>query len=116
MKWLLAPLLALALAGCADRGNVDLETPIMPVAQTGHILSMTKEVAPKSLTARAQASKIDAKKSTKSSSLMECVSDACKTECSPEIKRQSRPKWCMYFRESIDKYAVSATAQRKSTE
>jgi hypothetical protein len=50
--------------------------------------------------------------------LMECVSDACKAQCVPGNDKQSRPKWCMYFKEPADRGAVSATSdtQRKSSE
>ena len=106
MKWLLVTLLALAVAGCADRSNVDQEN----VAPTGHILSLTKPVPRKSAAARAEASKTHANESTYKSSLMECVSAACKIQCASEAEKQSRPKWCMYFKEPIDRHAVSATA------
>ena len=31
--------------------------------------------------------------------LMDCVSEACKNQCSPQLDNRSRPKWCMYFNE-----------------
>jgi hypothetical protein len=48
--------------------------------------------------------------------LMECVSAACKAKCASEAQKQSRPKWCMYFKEPVDRRALSTTAQSKSTE
>lgn len=116
MKWLLATLLALALAGCADRGSVDRQMPVELVTSTGHILSLTKPVPRKSLIARAEVSKTHANKSTDNPSLMECVSDACKVQCAPQVEK--RPKWCMYFKEPFDRRALSTTsdAPRKSTE
>ena len=118
MKWLLLPLLALVLAGCADAGNFDREKPIKEAAPMGHILSATKQVAHHSLRARAKLSKADGIKSTNNLSLMECVSDACKVKCAPGIEKQSRPKWCMYFREPIGRHAQGATpdTQRKTTQ
>jgi hypothetical protein len=106
MKWLFAPLIALVLAGCADVGNFD--------APTGHILSTTetvslsttKTVSPKVLTARPKAT--NANGSTNNLALMECVSDSCKVQCSPQIEKHSRPKWCMYFKEPIDRHALRA--------
>ena len=115
MKWVLATLLALALAGCADSGNLDREKVVDLAAPTEHNLPPTKPVRPKSLTAKAEASKPDA---AKESSLMECVSDACKAQCSPRIEKQSRPKWCMYFKEPNDSPAASTPSdqpQRGST-
>jgi hypothetical protein len=102
MRWLLATLLvALALAGCADSGNLDREKPIKLAVPTGHILSLTKSVPRKSFLARAEAanSKADASESGNNLSLMECASDACKFQCSPRVEKHARPKWCMYFKE-----------------
>ena len=115
MKWVLATLLALALAGCADSGNLDREKVVDLAAPTEHNLPPTKPVRPKSLTAKAEASKPDA---AKESSLMECVSDACKAQCSPRIEKQSRPKWCLYFKEPNDSPSArtpSDQPQRGST-
>jgi hypothetical protein len=112
MKWLLVTLLALAVAGCADRSNVDQENG----APTGHILSLTKSVSRNPPAARAEASRTHASEGAYKLSLMECVSAACKAQCASGVEKQSRPKWCMYFKEPIDRRAVSATAQRKSTE
>jgi septin family protein len=30
---------------------------------------------------------------------MECVSEACKIQCSAGLEKDSRPKWCLYFKE-----------------
>ncbi len=116
MKGLLATLLALSLAGCADGENFDREKPIKLTAATGHLLSLAKSAPRNSLAARAETSRAEANESANSLPLMECMSDACKTQCSAVLEKQSRPKWCMYFKEPIDRRAVSATAQRKSTE
>ena len=115
MKWVLATLLALGLAGCADSGSLDREKAVDLVAPTEQILSPAKPVRPKSLTAKAESSKPNA---AKESSLMDCVSDACKAHCSPQIEKQSRPKWCIYFKEPIDRPAASSPSdqpQRGST-
>jgi hypothetical protein len=112
MKWLFAVLLALALAGCAESGNFDREKPIKLAVEP--ILPPTKPVPRKSQLARAEASKTEANDSTSSSSVMECASEDCKLQCSSELAKESRPKWCMYFKEPIDKHA--SEIQSKSTE
>ena len=28
--------------------------------------------------------------------LMECVTESCKINCSPKVKKQFQPKWCVY--------------------
>jgi len=33
--------------------------------------------------------------------LMECVTESCKINCSPKVKKQFQPKWCAYFKEPI---------------
>jgi hypothetical protein len=107
MKWVLATLLALALAGCADIGIFDREKPVALVAPTEQILPPTKPVRPKALAAKA--SKPEA---AKESSLLECVSDACKAQCSLRIEKQSRPKWCLYFKEPVERPAASAPSEQ----
>jgi hypothetical protein len=114
MKWLFAVLLALALAGCAESGNFDQEKPIKLAVPIEPILPPTKPVPRKSQLARAEASKTEANDSTSNSSLMECASEACRLQCSSELAKESSPKWCMYFKEPIDKHA--SEIQSKSTE
>jgi hypothetical protein len=98
MKSLLITLFALGLAACADYGNLgrerasDLASPIAPVS------SETKSTPHKSLLARAEVPKKE-RSETINPSLMQCVSDACKAQCAPRHEAQSRPKWCMYFKE-----------------
>ena len=104
MKGVRATLLALALAGCADSGIFDREKPVELVTPTEQISPPTKPVRPRGRTAKAEASKPDAAKET---TLMECVSDSCKAQCSLRIEKQSRPKWCLYFKEPIDRPAAS---------
>lgn len=118
MKWLLAALFALSLAGCADRSNFRRQEPITLAAPTGHVLSPTKSIPPRSLAARAEASKANANEGEINASLMKCVSAACKTQCASEIEKKFRPKWCIYFKEPIDRHALGATSdrQRKSAE
>ena len=36
-----------------------------------------------------------------SSGLMECVTNSCKINCSPNVKKRFRPKWCSHFKEPI---------------
>ena len=118
MKCLFAALLALALTGCAESTNFDRENPIKLAAPIEQISPPTKPVPRKSAAASAEASKTHANKSTNSSSLLECVSDACKIKCSPEAEKQSRPKWCAYFKEPIYRHAVTVTSdiQGENTE
>ena len=89
--------------GCADSGNLDQEkrsnlslrpSKSCPYA-AGLGLSLQRR-RPK-----------HPNQTQQKSSLMECVSDACKAHCSPQIEKQSRPKWCMYFKEPNDSPAAS---------
>ena len=58
-----------------------------------------KQIVPANLSpaARAAAPKTDA--SGGKDKLMDCVTDLCKINCSPNIKKRFRPKWCVYFKE-----------------
>ena len=114
MKGLFTVLLALALVGCAESGNYDREKPIKLAAPAEQILPRAKSIRRESLRARAEASKTDRNERTNSSSLMECVSEACKTQCAPGSAKDTRPKWCMYFKEPVDRHA--SEIHRKSTE
>ena len=61
-----------------------------------------KQVLPPNLSpaARAAAPKTDSSGSN-GASLMECVTNSCKINCSPKLAKRFRPKWCKYFKEPI---------------
>ena len=61
-----------------------------------------KQVLPPNLSpaARAAAPKTDASGSN-GASLMECVTNSCKINCSPKLAKRFRPKWCKYFKEPV---------------
>jgi hypothetical protein len=98
MKSLLATLFALSLAACVDYGNLGRERASDLASPTAPVSSETKSTPHKSLLARAEVPKKEGIESI-NSSLMQCVSDACKAQCAPRHEAQSRPKWCMYFKE-----------------
>lgn len=93
VKRLLAATLVLALAGCS--GSARYVNQPEPVA----VVPPTKQVVPHNLppAVRAEAPK-DADES-EGTPLMECMSEACRVKCSPKAEKQSRPKWCAYFKE-----------------
>ena len=101
MKSFLTTLFALSLAACAGYGNLGRERTSELVTPTARVLSQAKSIPHKSFAARAEASKNEENEST-NSPLMECVSDACKVQCASGRDKQSRPKWCMYFKEPAD--------------
>jgi len=105
MKWLFALSLALALAGCAESGNFDREKPLKLATPTQPTSAPATPPAPAHKPAAARVSRADANEGPTSSSLMECGSEACKTQCSASLKKDSKPKWCMYFKEPIDQHA-----------
>jgi hypothetical protein len=113
MKSLATTLFALSLAACANFGNFDREKTSELVTPTAHVLPQTKAMPPKSFLAKAETSKTNASKSI-NSSLMECVSDACKAQCARGNDNQSRPKWCMYFKEPADRHAASDPSETQS--
>ena len=60
-----------------------------------------KQVVPPNLSpaARFAAPKLDP--SGGKESLMECVTNSCKINCSPKVAKRFRPKWCVYFKQPI---------------
>jgi hypothetical protein len=37
-----------------------------------------------------------------SGELLDCVTESCKINCSPKVKKQFQPKWCARFKEPIE--------------
>jgi|GEM_PF-648233 hypothetical protein len=60
-----------------------------------------KQVVPANLSpaARAAAPKTDATGGR--DKLMDCVTASCKINCSPNVKKRFRPKWCVHFKEPV---------------
>ena len=58
-----------------------------------------KQTVPANLSpaAKAAAPKTDA--SGGKDKLMDCVTESCRINCSPNLKKRFRPKWCVYFKE-----------------
>ena len=58
-----------------------------------------KQIVPANLSpaARAAAPKTDV--SGGKDKLMDCVTNLCKINCSPDVKKRFRPKWCVHFKE-----------------
>jgi hypothetical protein len=59
-----------------------------------------KQIVPPNLSpaARAAAPKTDPS-GGKGNSLMECVTESCRINCSPKIAKRFRPKWCVRFKQ-----------------
>ena len=93
--------LFLALSGCVS-GDIYRDEPIKPapINQSGAPVGPSPQSVPQNLSpaARAAAPKTDGNES-KGGALMECVTKSCKINCSPKIKKQFRPKWCVNFKE-----------------
>ena len=49
-----------------------------------------------SLAAKAAAPKVD--RSGGRDRLMDCVTESCRINCSPTVKKRFQPKWCVYFK------------------
>ena len=102
MKLLLIAALLTALAGCMSNGDlfhesepVKLESP----ASEQTVPEAPPKGAPLSPAAKAAAS-TDAMES--SGELLDCVTESCKINCSPKVKKQFQPKWCARFKKPIE--------------
>jgi uncharacterized protein DUF3551 len=60
-----------------------------------------KQIVPTSLSPAAKAAAPKTDPSVGKEKLMECVTDSCKINCSPNVKKRFRPKWCVYFKEPV---------------
>jgi hypothetical protein len=92
MKRLLAATLFLAVAGCAGSGRFAEDRP------TTMVVPPTGQVVPQNLSPAARAA---APEGATAGDLMECVTESCKINCSPKVKKQFQPKWCAYFKEPV---------------
>ena len=87
-----------SVSGGTNCGFVTMEQCRASISGVGGVCE-PKQVVPSSLSpaAKAAAPKTDA--SGGKDKLMECVTDSCKINCSPNVKKRFRPKWCVHFKE-----------------
>jgi len=95
MKRLLAATLFLVLAGCAGSSRFDEGTPTTMI-----VPPTTGQVVPQNLSPAAQAA-APPETGAPAGDLMECVTESCKINCSPKVKKQFQPKWCVNFKEPV---------------
>lgn len=109
---IVGPVIGMAIAGCSDtRSSMD-QPKTASVARpaerfVGHDLSPrtvsvarpAKQIVPHKTSVRAEAPK--SANESEGTPLMKCMSEACKATCSPNVAKESRPKWCAYFTEPI---------------
>ena len=61
-----------------------------------------KQILPTNLSPAARnAAPKTATSGNRGNSLMECVTNSCRINCSPNIAKRFRPKWCVHFREPV---------------
>ena len=99
MKRLLAVTLFLAVAGCAGSGRFGEDRPTTMVVPPTEQMPPTGQVVPQNLSPAARAA---APEGATAGGLMECVTESCKINCSPKVKKQFRPKWCVNFKEPAE--------------
>ena len=108
VKRLLAATLVLALAGCSkslDSASFMAEQKVAPPAKqivrhdlspkTVSVARPAKQIVPHKPSVRAEAPK--SANESEGAPLMKCMSEACRATCSPNVAKESRPKWCAYF-------------------
>jgi hypothetical protein len=103
MKRLLIVAFFFVLAGCASEGGLfhQSEPPVKPESLTNQ--QVAPEVAPKGapLTPAARAA-ASSGEDINSGEQLDCVTESCKINCSPKVKKQFRPKWCARFKEPVE--------------
>jgi hypothetical protein len=100
-RLLIAALLT-TLAGCVSNGGLFHESE--PVKLESPASEQTApeglpKIAPLSPAAKA-AAPTDA--TVNSGDLLDCVTESCKINCSPKVKKQFQPKWCVRFKQPIE--------------
>jgi Protein of unknown function (DUF3551) len=60
-----------------------------------------KQVIPPNLSPAARAAAPKTNASGGKDSLMECVTNSCKINCSTKVAKRFKPKWCVYFKQPI---------------
>ena len=90
----LAAILVLAVAGCAK----DSASSVAPSAneiipylspKTASVARPARQVVPRNLPPEVRAEALEGASESKEPPLMDCMSDACKVECSPNVTKQS---------------------------
>ena len=102
MKRLLITALFLALPGCVSGGDLFHQSePVKPEPLTNQ--QVVPEVAPKGapLSPVARAAAPSGAK-VNSGELLDCVTESCKINCSPKVKKRFQPKWCASFKEPVE--------------
>jgi hypothetical protein len=97
-------LIFIALAGCSSSGDFSRREAPQPEALSNQLLPHVapQEVAPNTsnLSPAAKAAS-PSNVSQSEGQLMDCVTQSCKINCSPNVAPRFRPKWCSRFKEPI---------------
>jgi hypothetical protein len=89
-----------SVGGGTNCGFVTIEQCRASVSGVGGFCE-PKQIVPISLSPAAKAAAPKTDPSGGKDRLMECVTDSCKINCSPNVKKRFRPKWCVYFKEPV---------------
>jgi hypothetical protein len=85
-------------AGGTNCGFVTVEQCRTSISGMGGFCE-PKQVVPANLSPAAKAAAPITDASGGRDKLMDCVTASCKINCSPNVKKRFRPKWCAYFKE-----------------
>jgi hypothetical protein len=92
--------LLLALAGCSSVDLFHKEEPIKPEPLINQsAIGPAPQSIPHNLSPAATAAASKSDETDSSGALKDCVTESCKINCSPKVKKQFRPKWCVNFKE-----------------
>src|SRR5262245_50724950 len=89
-----------SLGGGTNCGLATVEQCRASISGVGGVCE-PKQIVPTSLSPAAKAAAPQTDASGGKDNLMECVTDSCKINCSPNVKKRFRPKWCVYFKEPV---------------
>lgn len=87
-----------SVGGGSNCGFVSIEQCRASISGVGGTCQ-PKQTVPANLSPAAKAAAPKINSSGGKDMLMDCVTNSCKINCSPNVKKRYRPKWCVYFKE-----------------
>jgi|ERR1041385_16058 hypothetical protein len=89
---------AVGISGGTNCGFATLEQCQSTVSGVGGACE-PKQIVPANLSPAAKAAAPLTDPSGARDQLMDCVTNSCRINCSPQVKKRFRPKWCVYFKQ-----------------
>jgi hypothetical protein len=94
--------LFLAVAGCVSGGDWVHDEPVKPEPMTAQQQAAPEAAPSAPALSRAATAAAAPGANVNDGELLDCVTQSCKINCSPKVKKQFQPKWCARFKEPVE--------------